>query len=79
MVSMNRASRAPAQITAPTLIVTAEWDGADPPELGRAIFTKLTNVPMKRLVEIGEASHLMMLERNRLQLFREVQLFLDEP
>ena len=69
----------PAQITAPTLIVTAEWDGANPPELGRAIFTKLTNVPMKRLVEIGEASHLMMLERNRLQLFREIQLFLDEP
>jgi hypothetical protein len=34
---------------------------------------------MKRLVEIGEASHLLMLERNRLQLFREVQLFLDEP
>jgi len=69
----------PARITAPTLIVTAEWDGANPPELGRAIFTKLTNVPTKRLVEIGEASHLMMLERNRLQLFREVQLFLDEP
>jgi pimeloyl-ACP methyl ester carboxylesterase len=69
----------PAQITAPTLIVTAEWDGVNPPELGRAIFTKLTNVPMKRLVEIGEASHLLMLERNRLQLFREVQLFLDEP
>ena len=69
----------PARITAPTLIVTAEWDGLNPPELGRAIFTKLTNVPEKRLVEIGEASHLMMLERNRLQLFREIQLFLDEP
>jgi pimeloyl-ACP methyl ester carboxylesterase len=69
----------PARITAPTLIVTAEWDGLNAPELGRAIFTKLTNVPTKRLVEIGEASHLMMLERNRLQLFREVQLFLDEP
>jgi pimeloyl-ACP methyl ester carboxylesterase len=69
----------PARITAPTLIVTAEWDGLNPPELGRAIFTKLTNVPEKRLVEIGEASHLMMLERNRQQLFREIQLFLDEP
>ena len=68
-----------ARITAPTLIVTAEWDGLNPPALGRAIFTQLTNVPAKRLVEIGEASHLLMLERNRLQLFREVQLFLDEP
>jgi pimeloyl-ACP methyl ester carboxylesterase len=69
----------PARITAPTLIVTAEWDGAAPPALGRAIFTMLTSVPAKRLVEIGEASHLVMLERNRPQLFREVQLFLDEP
>jgi pimeloyl-ACP methyl ester carboxylesterase len=69
----------PARITAPTLIVTAEWDGLNPPALGRAIFTKLTSVPGKRLVEIGEASHLVMLERNRPQLFREVQLFLDEP
>jgi pimeloyl-ACP methyl ester carboxylesterase len=69
----------PARITAPTLIVTAEWDGLNPPALGRVIFTKLTSVPAKRLVEIGEASHLVMLERSRLQLFREVQLFLDEP
>ena len=30
-------------------------------------------------VEIGEGTHLLMLERNRLQLFHEVQLFLDEP
>jgi len=30
-------------------------------------------------LRFGEASHLVMLERNHLQLFREVQLFLDEP
>ena len=64
--------------SAPTLIVTAEWDGITPPALGRALFARLTSAPAKRLVEIGEASHLVML-RSRLQLFREVQLFLDEP
>ena len=65
--------------SAPTLIVTAEWDGITPPALGRALFARLTSAPAKRLVEIGEATHLVMLERSRLQLFREVQLFLDEP
>jgi pimeloyl-ACP methyl ester carboxylesterase len=69
----------PSRITAPTLIVTAEWDGLTPPELGRALFARLTAAPAKRFVEVGGASHLVMLERNRVQLFREVQLFLEEP
>jgi pimeloyl-ACP methyl ester carboxylesterase len=68
----------PSRITAPTLIVTAEWDGLTPPAMGQALFDKLTNSPVKRLVEIGQATHLVMLEKNRGQLFREVQLFLDE-
>ena len=33
----------------------------------------------KRLVMIGEGTHSIMIEKNRMQLFREVQLFLDEP
>ena len=69
----------PSRITVPTLIVTAEWDGVNPPALSRALLERLTAAPTKRLVEIGEGTHLVMLERNRLQLFREVQLFLDEP
>jgi pimeloyl-ACP methyl ester carboxylesterase len=69
----------PSRIVAPTLIVTAAWDDVNPPALGRAVFAKLTSAVTKRYVEIGDASHLVMLERNRLQLFREVQLFLDEP
>jgi hypothetical protein len=28
---------------------------------------------------IGEGTHSVMIEKNRMQLFREVQLFLDEP
>jgi hypothetical protein len=31
------------------------------------------------MVEIGEGTHTVIMEKNRMQLFREVQLFLDEP
>jgi pimeloyl-ACP methyl ester carboxylesterase len=68
----------PAAIAAPTLIVHGEWDGLLPLSMAEAIFARLERAPVKRLVEIGEGTHLLMLERNRLQLFREVQLFLDE-
>ena len=33
----------------------------------------------KRLVYTGQGTHLLFLEKNRMNLFREVQLFLDEP
>lgn len=69
----------PALITAPTLIVHGEWDGLLPLGMAEAVFARLERAPLKRLVEIGEGTHLLMLEKNRLQLFREVQLFLDEP
>ena len=45
----------------------------------QAVFGKLTNAPSKRLVQIGQGTHLIFLEKNRMHLFREVQLFLDEP
>ena len=32
----------------------------------------------KRYVEIGEGTHTVIMEKNRMQLFREVQVFLDE-
>ena len=47
--------------------------------LARGYFAKLTNVPYKRFVELGEGTHTVMMEKNRMQLFQEVQLFLDEP
>jgi hypothetical protein len=31
------------------------------------------------MVEIGEGTHSVIMENNRLQLFSEVQLFLEEP
>jgi len=69
----------PANITVPTLVILAEWDADTPPYMAQAVFAKLTNAPRKRMVMIGEGTHTVIMERNRMQLFNEVQLFLDEP
>jgi pimeloyl-ACP methyl ester carboxylesterase len=68
----------PSRITAPTLIAVAEWDQDTPLYMAQAVFSKLSNAPWRRLVTIGEGTHTVVMERNRSQLFREVQLFLDE-
>ena len=69
----------PADIRVPTLLILGEWDADTPPYMAQAIFPRLINAPYKRLVMIGEGTHIIFTEKNRLQLFREVQLFLDEP
>jgi len=74
----DRPAYDPARITAPTLLLVAEWDQDTPPYMAQALFAKLTGAPWRRLVMIGEGTHTVVMERNRRQLFREVQLFLDE-
>jgi pimeloyl-ACP methyl ester carboxylesterase len=69
----------PAAIRVPVLLVHAEWDADTPAYMSQALFTRLAAAPLKRYVVIGEGTHTVLLERNRMQLFREVQLFLDEP
>jgi len=69
----------PANIGVPTLIAIAEWDADTPPYMAQEVFARLKNAPIKRMVMIGEGTHAVALEKNRLQLFREVQLFLEEP
>jgi len=68
----------PAEIRVPTFLVHAEWDADLPSYMLYAYFAKLTKAPYKRYVEIGEGTHTIMMEKNRMQLFREVQHFLDE-
>lgn len=74
----DKPSYDPSKITAPTLVVVAEWDQDTPLYMAQAVFGKLTSAPWKRLVTIGEGTHTVIMERNRSQLLREVQLFLDE-
>ncbi len=69
----------PASITVPTLLLHAEWDADLPSYQAQGYFAALTNAPYKRLVEIGEGTHTVMLEKNRMQFFRELITFLDEP
>jgi pimeloyl-ACP methyl ester carboxylesterase len=75
----GKAQYDPGKITVPTMLVHAEWDADLPSYQAQGYFQRLTNVPYKRFVEIGEGTHTVIMEKNRLHLFHEVQLFLDEP
>jgi pimeloyl-ACP methyl ester carboxylesterase len=68
----------PADITVPVFIAHAEWDADLPSYMPQTLFPLLVNAPSKRMVEIGEGTHTVIMEKNRLQLFREVQTFLEE-
>jgi pimeloyl-ACP methyl ester carboxylesterase len=68
----------PTQVTAPTLVVRGEWDEVLTLADALGVFNALSNAPLKRMVVVGAGSHMMLIEKNREQLFREVQLFLDE-
>ncbi|MDY7545473.1 alpha/beta fold hydrolase [Glaciimonas sp. CA11.2] len=68
----------PGLIRVPTFLAHAEWDADLPSYMLHAYFAKLTNVPYKRYVEIGEGTHTIIMEKNRMQLFQAVQGFLDE-
>ena len=68
----------PAKIVAPTLLITAAWDHDVPPQMARTLFPLLVNSPGKRLVELAQGTHSVMMERNRFALFEAVQKFLDE-
>lgn len=68
----------PAAITAATLLIHAEWDQDTPGYMAQALFPLLTSAAAKRLVVIGAGTHTVVMEKNRMQLLREVQLFLEE-
>jgi pimeloyl-ACP methyl ester carboxylesterase len=68
----------PAAIKVPTLLIHAEWDADLPSYQAQAYFARLTNAPYKRFVELGEGTHTVMMEKNRMQFFREIMAFLEE-
>jgi alpha-beta hydrolase superfamily lysophospholipase len=67
-----------SKIRVPVLLAHGEWDADTPAYMSQALLARLTGAPAKRYVVIGEGTHTVMMERNRMHLFREVQLFLDE-
>lgn len=68
----------PENIKVPVLLIKGEWDQDTPAYMAQNLFPKLTGAPYKRYVEIGEGTHTIIMEKNRMSLFHEVQLFLDE-
>lgn len=69
----------PAEIRVPVLLIKAEWDQDTPAHMAQELFSLLVNAPSKRYTELGGGTHMVLLERRRMDLFREVQRFLDEP
>ena len=76
--SQGRPVYDPARIVAPVMLVHAEWDADVPLEAAQAYFLALANARYRRWVEIGEGTHMVLLERQRLQAFRAISDFLSE-
>ena len=68
----------PGKITVPTLLIHAEWDADLPTYMAEAYFASLTSASYKRFVQLGEGTHSVMLEKNRMQFFHEILGFLTE-
>ena len=68
----------PAKITVPTLLVQGEWDRDTPTYMAQTLFPLLVNAPGKRYVLLAEGTHTIIMEKNRMELFRAVQAFLDD-
>ncbi|MBX9606283.1 MAG: alpha/beta hydrolase [Gammaproteobacteria bacterium] len=66
----------PARVRCPTLVVVGEWDQETTVAQGSEVFARLTAAPRKRLCVIGGATHLMLLEEQRGQLYEVVESFL---
>jgi pimeloyl-ACP methyl ester carboxylesterase len=66
------------QISCPTLVIRGDWDVDLPLSMAQNYYANLTNVPYKRFAQISEGTHTLLLEKNRMELFFEVQLFLDQ-
>jgi pimeloyl-ACP methyl ester carboxylesterase len=67
-----------SDIRVPVLLVHAEWDRDVPIASAQDFFLSLKRAPYRRWVEIGEGTHMMLLEKNRLQAFDAISQFLAE-
>lgn len=77
--AMNRSGSLPydpGKIKTPTLVIQGEWDAVAPPASGLWVYERLAS-PLKRYVILSRAGHRVHLERNRRQLYRETETFLN--
>ncbi len=76
--SAGKPSYDPAGIRAPTLLIHGDWDQDTPGYMALALMEQLKNVPKKKLSVIPEGTHSLIMEKNRMRLFKDVQMFLEE-
>jgi pimeloyl-ACP methyl ester carboxylesterase len=67
-----------SEIVVPLLLVHGEWDADVRINQALAFFQAVTAAPYKRWVEIGEATHMVLMERNRSQAFAALAQFFEE-
>jgi pimeloyl-ACP methyl ester carboxylesterase len=67
----------PAGIRAPVGIIRGQWDHASTDADADWLFDALKNSPVRRVVKISRATHLMHLEEERFALYRETETFLN--
>ncbi|MBV8174148.1 MAG: alpha/beta fold hydrolase [Verrucomicrobia bacterium] len=68
----------PGEIRVPVLLVHAEWDVDVPFDTARDFFSRLTAAPYRRWIEIGQGTHMVILEKNRWQVVNSTIEFLRE-
>jgi pimeloyl-ACP methyl ester carboxylesterase len=66
----------PGAITAPVLLLHAEWDLDVPQPRMAALFQRLSQARYRRWIEIGEGTHMVVMEKNRWQVLQEILNFL---
>jgi len=59
-------------------VIKAEWDQDTPAYMAQALFPLLKTHRRNATSKSARGTHTVIMEKNRLQLFREVQAFLDE-
>lgn len=68
----------PSRIKVPTMIVRGSAEELMTNEAADELLQGLTSAPSKRRLDIGDSTHYALLEKNRLQLYRGIQNFLEE-
>ena len=76
--NVGKALYNPADIQVPVLIVVGELDNDTPCYMAQTVFPLFTNVPWKRMCILGGGTHAIMMESNRILLFRAISQFLRE-
>ena len=76
--NIGKAIYDPAEIEVPVLVVVGELDNDTPAYMAQTVFPLFTKAPWKRLSILSEGTHAIMMESNRILLFRTIIQFLEE-